>query len=440
MSQLALRIFILYSIIFTSQKLLDIFLGGLASPIKLLLIVALWFIVFAFYWQKLTNRERSLADICLMILVFAMVFAVSISYLVHQVPLFIVVYVAISYLSFYPLIYLIIYLKRRPQYFKKLLSFSVLLCLVISLGIVFDSSGGLLKTPIIGSRLEVLESNTKKSEIYQYRGEQKRGSFFMESSTIVFPVLATGFLCLTIQNSLFPRQKTKIINSIWFNSIIIWIGCFFTLSRTPLFLTSAMIFYLFAKSVRIGTTKKLLRQMCFVFMLVAIFLASSQVQSYLYKQLDESAVEAFNSGISAEEGGNFRRFQAWGNGLALFTDSDAWLGKGLGTSRVGLEDYLGNQAEHHYESSLLSSFSEASIFGMTVETLPLLVVIYIVIVKKVNSVFLVWAMLFAVNIFAAPITAYSTMFSRYLGMGLCIAYIIPYRPKPARTFGDRPGN
>lgn len=430
MSKLALRIFILYSIIFTSQKFLDVFLGGLSSPIKLLLIFILWAVVFGLYWEKLTSKERSVADVCLVLLLFLLISAASISLLVHQIPIIIVTYVAISYLSFYPLIYLIIYLKRNPKFFYKLLSFSVALYIFISVGIVFDSYGVLTKLPILGQRITALEEQSEKSEVYLYRGDQRRGSFFMESSTIVFPVLSSGFLTLTMLNSLFVNKKTQLFKNVWLNSAIIWLACFFSLSRTPLYLISVMIFYLLAKTVQIGTTKNLLRQITFAILLVTLIVASTQVQSALYQQLDQSAVDAFNSGISSEEGGNQKRFLAWAEGLQLFTDSESWLGYGLGTSRVGLDEYLGRQARYHYESSLLSSFSEAGIFGILIETLPLLVVIYIVVKYRINSLFLVWALLFVINIFAAPITAYSTMFCRYLGMGLCIAYIVPYRQQP----------
>ncbi len=429
MSKLALRLFIFYSIIFTSQKIIDLFFGNLAFSLKILLIFILWTIVFGLYWHKLENKERHLADKCLVLLTAMLVIASAVSFLIHQIPVLVIGYIALSYLSFYPLIYLIIFLKRKPKFFKKIIMFSIILYSLISIGIVYDAFGGLTKTPIIGERLVALEKE-QKSKIYGYRGEQRRGSFLMESSTIVFPVLSTSFLAISVLNTSSLDKKRNIFSISLITSTVIWLACFFSLSRTPLFLISAMIFCFFAKIAGIGTTKKLLRQIGFVTFIVTLLIASTQVQSYLYNQIDSSAVDAFNSGISSEDIANKKRFQAWGRGLELFTEeSEAWLGNGLGTSRVGLEKYLGSKAEYHYESSLLSSLSEAGIIGIFIEILPLLVVIYVVIYKRANNIFIVWALLFLVNLFAAPITAYSTMFARYLGMGLCIASTIPERPK-----------
>jgi hypothetical protein len=427
MSKLALRIFILYSILFTSQKILDIFLGNLASATKVILIVILWIIVFGLYWNKLTKKERRLTDKCLILLTL-MLFIVSIlSFFIDQIPILVIGYATLSYLSFYPLIYLIIYLKRKQIFFKKVLLFSIILYSVISIGIIYDALGGLTKIPLIGERLVALEEKNQKTSIYKYRGEQRRGSFLMESSTIVFPVLSISFLAITVLDTSSKKKKYQIFITSLITAIIVWIGCFFSLSRTPLLLVSAMIFYFFARSAYLGTTKKFLRQITFISLIVGLLIVSTQIQSYLYQQIDQSAVNAFNSGISTEDIANKKRFQAWGRGLQLFTDSEARFGYGIGTSRLGLEEYLGSKARYHYESSLLSSFSEAGILGILIEILPLLVVIYVVFKHRANKIFLVWAFLFIINLFVAPITAYSTMFSRYLGMGLCIASIIPTR-------------
>ena len=184
-----LRILIFYLIIFSSPTLLDLLFPGFATFLELSLIALLWVYTWIFIRGKLKKNERKTPDFYLVILGICSIISAVISLFIRDIPLTVIIYRLFTYFSFYTCVYLFAYIKRKYKLFKKLLIFIIILSNIISVGIVYDSQGGLVKVPDLGQRLIKWE---KKSGIIQnkLRGGQRRGSFFIGGSTSVYPILS----------------------------------------------------------------------------------------------------------------------------------------------------------------------------------------------------------------------------------------------------------
>jgi hypothetical protein len=326
------------------------------------------------------------------------------------------------------------YVQKNIFLFKRLLFFLIILIDLISLGIILDSQGFLLETPFLGSQLVKVQQewsirNNVMLERYSI-GNQRRGAFLIGGSTTVYPVLSIGFLANVLFFSGLKKANKKDLLLVITNYFIIWLGAFFSLSRTPLLLTTAMCFYALADRYSIGRLKNLGRQLIFIILIVCLVLAMPQIQLKLFQQIDVNAVTRFNLGFSEENHGNLIRYLMWQEGLKLFNDPDAWIGYGVGTSSLGARSYINSElSRSHYESALFSAFSEGGILGVLTLLLPYIVIIIVARQTPKSGVFIVWSCLIMINLFAAPISGYTTVLPCFIAMGLCLSF---RRPKEVK--------
>ncbi len=117
--------------IFSSSLALNIIFTGYSSYVRLLLIVLLWaFTIFAvFYKKSLKAEELRLPNQILYFLLCCMTIMLAISAIVSEAPIIATFYSGLTYLSFYPLIYLILIIRKNHVLTKRLLLIIVLLCI-----------------------------------------------------------------------------------------------------------------------------------------------------------------------------------------------------------------------------------------------------------------------------------------------------------------------
>ena len=421
MYQKTLRVLFFYLIIFSSPTLLDLLFPGIATFLELCLITLLWGYTWIFIRGKLNRKERKTPDFFLLVLGLCSVIISVISLFIRDIPLAVIIYRLFSYFSFYTCVYLFAYIKRKYKLLKKLLIFIIILSNIISVGIVFDSLGGLVDIPILGQRLIKWE---KKSGSIQHklRGGQRRGSFFIGGSTSVYPILSLGILSSMILFNL-EGEKRKYLWGIFLNLSLVWLGCFFSLSRAPLLLATAIICYLILRFFFLSRKSNNQRKLLIALLCLVLLIVTPLLQSKLYEKINAKAFNIISSGLSAGELANYQRYYAWYQGLLLFADPESYLGYGLGTSTVAVRKnnlLRYNQYNYHYESSILSSFSEGGIIGLLVILLPFIVIIFYSRKTPLRDVYIIWAFLLVINLCAAPIYGYPTQLAYFMGMGFCL--------------------
>ncbi|GAB4240141.1 MAG: hypothetical protein Kow0049_27900 [Stanieria sp.] len=422
MFSLTFKIIIFYLFFFSFPTLVDIFLSDSATLLEFFLILILWLYTWIIVRKKISKKEKKIPDFLLTILLFCIGFSGLISFLVREIPLTVVIYRSMPLVSFYPLVYLIIYLKRKYKLLKKVLIFTIILCNVISVGIIYDSLGGLVQTPLIGEKIVSLEkeSGTLKNRL---RGGQRRGSFFLGGSTSVYPFLSLGILCSLVLYKI-EGEKRKYLWSSLPNLVMVCLGCFFSLSRAPLLLAITFSFYSILKIFVFSQRKIIERRILFTLLGLTILIITPIIQSQIYQQINEKAVNIVESGISAQDRSNYKRYLAWHKGLLLFTDTDAWIGYGLGTSNLAVKNNKllnYSQYRYHYESSIFSTFSEGGILGIIVIFMPFIIIVWISRHNPDRDIYICWAILLLTNLFVAPILGNTSQFAYFLGMSLCVA-------------------
>ena len=416
-----LRILIFYLIIFSSPTLLDLFFPGIATFLELGLIATLWVYTWIFIRGKLNKKERKIPDFFLVVLVICSAISVVISLFIRDIPLTVIIYRLFTYFSFYTCTYLFAYIKRKYTLFKKLLIFIIILSNIISVGIVYDSLGGLVKIPDLGQRLIKWE---KKSGVIQnkLRGGQRRGSFFIGGSTSVYPILSLGILSSVVLFH-FQGEKRKYIWGAIINLSLVWLGCFFSLSRAPLLLATAIICYLILRFFLLSRKSTSQRKIFIAIFCFLVLLITPILQTKLYEKINTKAFNIISSGLSAGELANYKRYYAWYQGILLFTDPESYIGYGLGTSNVAVRKnklLRYNQYNYHYESSILSSFSEGGIVGLIVILLPFIIIIICSQKTPNRDILIVWGFLLVINLCAAPIYGYPTQLAYFMGMSFCL--------------------
>ncbi len=429
MYKLTFRIIVFYLLLFSSPKLLDILLGSTATILELLLITLLWFYGCICVRSKLTKKERKNPDFFLIILILGLLLLFPTSLILRKIPITVIIYRIFPYFSFYPLIYLFIYLKRKSKLIKRILVFTILLCNITSLGIVYDFSGGLINTPFIGNRIVALEKESGTVQ-HKLRGGQRRGSFFIGGSTGVYPFLSLGILSSLILFHL-EREKDKYIWQSIVNLFLVWLGCLFSLSRAPLFLATTLSLYCLSKFFLFSKLKKLQRRIIFIGLIFGFILVIPIIQEQLQQQLNRDTISILQSGLSPQEKANYKRYYAWYEGSLLFTDLDSWIGYGLGTSNLAVQHHKllpRNQYRSHYESSIFSTFSEGGIIGLCILFFPFIIIIISSKSNPHKDIFLVWSAMLLLNLFAAPIYSYSSQIAYFMGMSLCVS-LKPERQK-----------
>lgn len=420
MYKTTLRILIFYLIIFSSPTLLDLLFPSLATILELGLIALLWSYTWIFIRGKLNKKERKVPDFFLVLLTIFSVISVIISLFIRDIPLTVVIYRLFTYFSFYTCVYLFAYIKRKHKLFKKLLISIIILSNIISVGIIYDSLGGLVDIPVLGQRLVKWE---QKSGILQnkLRGGQRRGSFFIGGSTSVYPILSLGILSSFILFNL-EGEKRKYLWGAILNLSLVWLGCFFSLSRAPLLIATAMIAYLILRFFLLSRKSKTQRKVLIGILLLLVLGTTPILQEKLYKKINAKAVNILSSGLSEKELANYKRYYAWYQGILLFTDSESYIGYGLGTSTVAVKNnklLRYDQYNYHYESSIFSAFSEGGIVGLIVILLPFIIIIC---ARKTpnQDVFIVWGFLLVTNLCAAPIYGYPSQLAYFIGMSFCL--------------------
>ncbi len=422
MYQKTLIILFFYLIIFSSPTLLDLAVPGMATFLELSLITFLWVYTWVFIRGKLKRKERKIPDFFLFSLGICSVTSVIISLFIREIPLFVVVYRLFNYFSFYPLVYFLAYLKRKHKLLKKLLVFIIILSNIISVGIILDSLGGLVEIPILGQRLVKWEQETGVLQ-NKLRGGQRRGAFLIGGSTSVYPILSLGILSSAILFNL-EGERRKYLWGIGLNFSLVWLGCFFSLSRAPLLLATAMIGYLIARFFFLSNKSTSQRKLFIGILCVIVLVATPVLQSKLYEKINNKAVNILSSGLSAEELANYKRYYAWYQGILLFTDSESYIGYGLGTSTVAVRNnqlLRYNQYNDHYESAIISAFSEGGIVGLIVILMPLMIIVFCSKKTPNRDVYIIWVFLLVINLCAAPIYGYPSQLAYFMGMSFTLA-------------------
>lgn len=421
MYKITSQIITVYLILFSVPKLLDIVLGDSATILELFLIFFLWAYTFIFIHKKLTKKEKSKADLFLIIIFLCLFWLFIVSLFFRNIPLSVIIYRIISYCSFYPFIYLFIYLKRKLRLVKELLVITILLCNITSLGIIYDFSGELVNLPWIGNRIVILEK-AEGTVQYKTRGGQRRGSFFIGGSTAVYPFLSLGIMS-SLTLFYLEKERDKYLWIVMINLFLSWLGCLCSLSRAPLILMSFMSFYCLLKLFVLSKISLVKRKIFFILLIISVILAIPIIQYQLQQQINAKSLLILQSGLSTKEKSNYRRYTTWRKGSLLFTDLDSWIGYGLGTSNLAVKRNRmldRHQYRHHYESSIFSAFSEGGIVALFLLFIPLLIIIFSYKSNFHKDIFVIWSFILILNLFVAPIYSYSSQIAYFMVTSLCL--------------------
>lgn len=415
MKLIAFVLILVYVSIFSSSILLSVLFPQSAGYIKVVLVAALWLVSFwlVVVYRCLKQQEIRFINQNLLILLFCVTAMVTIS-LASHVPIIPIIYGSITYISFYPLIYLLLIVCKSYHLTKALLIYFVFLCDFLAAGVIYDSYVGLYNAPFIGKQLAVALLNTVTKD---FNGEV-RASFLFESSTYVYPFLSIGILSAIMMVIIF--RKTELIWLANFSILLIWLGCFFSFSRTPLILGTALAFYAL---IEISWNKT---GISIVIGLIIVGLLALDIQSWLYSQLSPFRIQKLGSILSefssSSASSNSARLSYWQEGLQLLTSVDAWGGYGLSTSNIRMGQLYKLNLRSHYESSLLITFSEGGIIGMLARLIPLTITLKSSNRTLFKRIFIVWSLLFIVNLAVSPaIIAYSVHLAYFLGISMAIA-------------------
>ena len=421
MYQKTLIILFFYLIIFSSPTLLDLLVPSISTFLELSLITILWVYTWLFIRSKLKRKERKIPDYFLVFLGICSLISVTISLLIRDIPLIVIIYRLFNFFSFYPCVYLLAYLRRKHKLIKKILIFIIILSNIISVGIILDSLGGLVEIPILGQRLVKWEQQTGVLQ-NKLRGGQRRGAFLIGGSTSVYPILSLGILSSAILFNL-EGEKRKYLWGTILNLSLVWLGCFFSLSRAPLLLATLMIGYLILRFFLLSRKSKSQRKLLIGILCVIFLIVTPMLQAKLFEKINSKAVNILSSGLSAGELANYKRYYAWYQGILLFTDSESYIGYGLGTSNVAVRNnqlLRYDQYNDHYESAILSAFSEGGIVGLIVILMPLIIIIFCSHKTPNRDVYIIWVFVLVINLCAAPIYGYPSQLAYFMGMSFAL--------------------
>lgn len=421
MYQTTLRIIFCYLIIFSSPTLLDLLIPSISTFLELSLITILWIYTWIFIRGKLTKKERKVPDFFLVFLAICSLISVIISLFIRDIPLIVIIYRLFNFFSFYTFVYLLAYLKRKYKLLKKLLIIIIILSNIISAGIVLDSLGGIVEIPILGQRLVKWEQETGILQ-NKLRGGQRRGAFLIGGSTSVYPILSLGILASAILFNL-EGEKRKYLWGMILNLSLVWLGCFFSLSRAPLLLATAMIGYLILRFFLLSRKSQSQRKLFIGILFISVLITTPILQAKLYEKINSKAVNILSSGLSAEELSNYKRYFAWYQGILLFTDGESYIGYGLGTSNVAVRKnqlLRYDQYNDHYESAIFSAFSEGGIVGLIVILMPFIIIVFCSQKTPNRDVYIVWVFLLVLNLCAAPIYGYPSQLAYFMGMSFSL--------------------
>lgn len=416
--------------IFSSSLALNIIFTGYSSYVRLLLIVLLWaFTIFAVFYKKfLKAEELRLPNQMLYFLLCCMTIMLAISATVSEAPIIATFYSGLTYFSFYPLIYLLLIIRKNHVLTKRLLLIIVFLCVFLSLGLIYDGTIGLKNAPFVNSRIiaAIEEFNTVDGN------GQQRGGFFFGSATLVYPFLSIGILSIIILNKLFKDRKLNWLAA-W-SIPVIWLGCFFTFSRAPLILGTLFSIYAFVELGLIDKNITMSQKSILILTFIILLFLAPEVKNLLFEQAGFYHIDRFESTFVESGTGNSLRFSAWKKGLELFDSMEAWRGYGLGSSNTRMGQLYNFKVRSHYESSIFLTFSEGGIFGLITRLYPLLLTFWISQNTILSRVICVWTLLFFVNLCVSPlIDSHSVQIAYFLAVSLCIAFapLLKKNKKPA---------
>lgn len=419
METLAFLAVVINVLIFSSALALNIFLGDYASYFRLILTVILWaFTIFIVFEKKaLKSWELHLPNQILFLLLTSFTVMLAVSAAVSPAPIVATFYSGLTYLSFYPFTYLFLIIRKNPVLTKRILLIFTVLGVLLSLGVIYDTTVGLQNTPFINSK--VIAALNEFATIDE--NGQQRGGFFFPSSTVVYPFLSIGILSIILLSKLFRNNKLN-----WLAALsipIIWLGCFFTFSRTPLILCTVFSIYAFIELVIIDKSVKLSHKTILLLVFVIVISLFSEIRDFLYEQAGSYQITRFESTFSQGETGNYTRLMGWQDGLKLFDLLEAWRGYGLGTSNTRMGELYNFPVRSHFESSIFLTFSEGGVVGLFARLLPLVVTFWLCQKTVVSRLFSVWMLLFFVNLCVSPlIDGHSVQVAYFLAMALCLAF------------------
>jgi hypothetical protein len=434
-----------YTFVFFSPLLIDIFVGSLGTFVKIFLILILWLITFLLIRKKLELRYIKIIDKILISLIIFMFFTVIIS-IYREIPLIVILFSLFLPIAFYPLIYFFFYIRSKHSKFNHFLFhfllFLIILTDLIAIGIVWDSQSGLINLPFLGDRLLQIRGSYSEAAGVDassgiFLGEQKRGSFLIGGSTSIYPIISVGCLSNVLFFRLFFKKES---NPLLFmpTFLIIWVGAWFSLSRTPLLLTTIICIY---GILNLSFTKKsmsLKNQLKILSLIIIPTFTIPIIQSIIFNNMSETAILRFDSFFNSESESNYLRYQSWEKGMNLFQQSDSWLGYGSGTSTLATRKFIHSSLlRGHYESSIFSAFSENGLFGLLILLTPYIAIIILSLKTPNPGIFIVWSCLVVINLFSAPINGYNVVFPCFLVMALCFSLRF-YSPRLKKPYLSSP--
>jgi len=435
MEKLSFVLILVNVFVFSCSLLLNVLFGGYAAYLRLLLIAILWlFAIWLFLTPNcLSKRDVNLPNQGLLILLMCLTVMLIVSATVSRAPLIAIFYSIMPYFSFYPLVYLLLVVRRNNFLTKKLLIVFLILCNILAIGVIYDGVIGLENTPFISGKFAkaLQEINTVDAT------GDRRGGFFFGSATSVYPFMSIGLLSAVIINKIF-RDKNSIF-LVYLSIPIIWMGCFFTFSRAPIILGTAFAAYAFLEMTFINPNIKASHKF---FLVIATFLftvLAPDLQSWLYEQMGAYHADRLGATLSSSDTGNSHRFLTWIEGMKLFNSTEAWRGYGLATSNIRMSQLYGFELKPQYESSILFTFSEGGIAGLIARLVPILITFWVCQNTRLAMLFSIWSLLFFINLFISPlINGHPVQLSYFLGMAMCVTLApLLRRRNHLRNFSQR---
>lgn len=408
--------------VFSSSLLINLALGHYSGYFRILLIMVinLWTLSIL---SKIRGKypKKKLIDHGLLTILLCIGAMFISSSLFGEAPLIATIYSAIPYISFYCVSYLLLVISHDRQLFKRLLVFLIILCILLSLGVFYDSTIGLINTPILGQKFASILNDISTVDATGSR----RGAFFFGSATSVFPFLATGTLSCILLKRKFDTRKGELL--ILGSIFVIWLGCFFSFSRAPIVLGTIFSFYAFFEVYFIADKKRLFKLsnqkiVSSIILVIIICFLSVNYAEKLAESAGEYQIQRLSETLSVNDRGNSHRFVVWSEGLQQFEKPEAWLGKGLGESNLRMKKQYGYQGQPQYESSLLFTFAEGGILGLLARLVPMLVVFLATRSTKLALTSYMWILMIFCNLFASPlINGHAVQFAYFLGMSLLVS-------------------
>lgn len=418
MRRIVFILVLFYVFIFSSSLALSILFPQEAGYIRIIIIASLWLASFYFVYVRhaLKEYELQLPNLGLLALVFCTVIMTLVSWAsgILMIP---IIYGLMTYISFYPLIYLLLIIRKSYHLTKILLIIFIILCNFLALGVIYDSTVGIENLPFINQEVAIaIRAITTRDT-----SGETRGSFLFGSSTYVYPFLSIGILSTIILVKIFNQSKFHSVLVGYCSISIIWLGCFFSFSRAPLVLATVMAVYAIFEMFQ--TSKSRINVFIGIGLLISTGLLVFDAPAWLYSQLSSYRIERLSLLFSNREAGNSGRFNSWQNGLNLLNSVDAWGGYGLSTSNVRMSQLYNFSLRSHYESSILLTFSEGGIFGIIARFIPMMLMLKASSKTLFKNTFLVWSLLLTANLAISPaIIDYSVQLAYFLAMSMAVAF------------------